>query len=238
MHTERNNHTNMDHHAITPSVTFHKLAAAYPTQSLSLDQLRTELHRIFMHELVDIDEVKQLLASLCCATSDWEKYAYFDEFRYTRNLIDDGNDKFNLILLCWGEGQATGIHEHNGAHCFFKVLSGEVRETLYAWPESFDKQTPVRRDQPKCPLRLKKVTDFPTDGVSYIHDKIGLHRIENPSHTKRAVSLHVYCPPIRETINFEEATGRTNQCRPTFYSKYGRRMRPRLPETCIFEESN
>ncbi|KAF7249927.1 hypothetical protein EG68_09481 [Paragonimus skrjabini miyazakii] len=124
MYTERNNHITLDHPATKPNVTFHTLAAAYPTQSLSLDQLRAQLHNIFTHDLVDIDEVKQLLTSLCCATSDWEKYAYFDEFRYTRNLVDDGNDKFNLILLCWGEGQASGIHEHDGAHCFFKVLSG------------------------------------------------------------------------------------------------------------------
>ena len=26
-------------------------------------------------------------------------------FRYTRNLVDEGNGKFNLIVLCWGEGQ-------------------------------------------------------------------------------------------------------------------------------------
>lgn len=25
--------------------------------------------------------------------------------RYTRNLVDEGNGKFNLIVLCWGEGQ-------------------------------------------------------------------------------------------------------------------------------------
>ena len=25
-------------------------------------------------------------------------------FRYTRNLVDQGNGKFNLMILCWGEG--------------------------------------------------------------------------------------------------------------------------------------
>lgn len=25
--------------------------------------------------------------------------------RYTRNLVDEGNGKFNVIVLCWGEGQ-------------------------------------------------------------------------------------------------------------------------------------
>ena len=25
--------------------------------------------------------------------------------RYTRNLVNEGNEKFNLIILCWSEGQ-------------------------------------------------------------------------------------------------------------------------------------
>ena len=39
-------------------------------------------------------------------------------FRYTRNLVDEGNGKFNLIVLCWGEGQGryvsscVVIHRH------------------------------------------------------------------------------------------------------------------------------
>ena len=41
--------------------------------------------------------------------ADWKKYAHFDQFKYTRNLVDDGNGKFNLLVLCWGEGQARCV---------------------------------------------------------------------------------------------------------------------------------
>jgi len=37
--------------------------------------------------------------------ADWKKYANFDPYKYTRNLVDDGNGKFNLLVLAWGEGQ-------------------------------------------------------------------------------------------------------------------------------------
>lgn len=30
------------------------------------------------------------------------KWSFF--CRYTRNLVDEGNGKFNLMILCWGEG--------------------------------------------------------------------------------------------------------------------------------------
>ena len=49
--------------------------------------------------------------------------------------MDEGNGKFNLILLCWGEGHGTAIHDHADAHCFMKVLQGTLTEVRFAWPE-------------------------------------------------------------------------------------------------------
>lgn len=54
--------------------------------------------------------------------------------RYTRNLVDAGNGKFNLMILCWGEGHGSAIHDHADAHCFMKMLKGELSEVRYAWP--------------------------------------------------------------------------------------------------------
>lgn len=54
-------------------------------------------------------------------------------------------------------------------------------------------------------------------------DEIGLHRMENPSHTDYAVSLHLYCPPFDKCRSFDERTGKANQCQVTFWSVYGKR---------------
>lgn len=40
---------------------------------------------------------------------DWQKYANFDSHKYTRNFVDDGNGKFNLLVLAWGEGHARFV---------------------------------------------------------------------------------------------------------------------------------
>lgn len=43
--------------------------------------------------------------------------------RYTRNLVDEGNGRYNLIVLCWDSGQGSGIHDHADSHCFMKVCT-------------------------------------------------------------------------------------------------------------------
>jgi cysteine dioxygenase len=63
----------------------------------------------------------------------------FDIFRYTRNLVDAGNGKFNLMILCWGEGHGSAIHDHADSHCFMKMLKGQLSEIRFAWPN--DKQS-------------------------------------------------------------------------------------------------
>lgn len=38
------------------------------------------------------------------------------------------------MLICWGEGHGSAIHDHADAHCFMKMLKGELSEIRYAWP--------------------------------------------------------------------------------------------------------
>lgn len=44
--------------------------------------------------------------------SEWKRYALADYSRsYTRNLVDKGNGKANLLLLVWTPGKSSPIHE-------------------------------------------------------------------------------------------------------------------------------
>ena len=43
------------------------------------------------------------------------------------------------MILCWGEGHGSAIHDHADAHCFMKMLKGELREVRYAWPTNSEK---------------------------------------------------------------------------------------------------
>uniref|UniRef100_A0AC34Q6H6 Cysteine dioxygenase n=1 Tax=Panagrolaimus sp. JU765 TaxID=591449 RepID=A0AC34Q6H6_9BILA len=160
-----------------------------------MDNLISKIREIFSHSEVDTDTVKDLLAQYQSNPRDWQEYVTFDPHKYTRNLVDTGNGKYNLIVLCWGPGMSSSIHDHSNSHCFVKMLEGTLLETQYDWPE----QEPA--EQPLCKL-AENYCD--KDGVSYIHDNIGLHRMENPSHSNPAISLHLYSPPYDLCRTFDE----------------------------------
>uniref|UniRef100_A0A3P8VF16 Cysteine dioxygenase n=1 Tax=Cynoglossus semilaevis TaxID=244447 RepID=A0A3P8VF16_CYNSE len=132
---------------------------------------------------------------------------------YTRNLVDAGNGKFNLMILCWGEGHGSSIHDHTNSHCFMKLLQGQLKETLFEWPDGNCRGDMVQRSQRV--LQENK--------VAYINDSLGLHRVENVSHTECAVSLHLYSPPFQSCQTFDQRTGHRNTVKMTFWSKFGER---------------
>lgn len=102
----------------------------------TLNDLIAELYRVFDSERVNIEYVNHLLLSYQSNPAEWKKFAKFDRYRYTRNLVDAGNGKFNLMIICWGEEHGSAIHDHSDSHCFMKMLQGELREIRYAWPNN------------------------------------------------------------------------------------------------------
>jgi len=188
-------------------------------QKMSLQMLVEKLHVVFAEDKVNVEEVQQTMENYQSNYQDWKKFANFDPHRYTRNLVDTGNGKFNLILLCWGEGQGSGIHDHADSHCWMKVMEGSLAEKLYDWPCENESGDDVICDQNK--LSPRQITEFDKNQVTYINDTIGLHRVENNSHTRRAASLHLYSPPFDMCHSFDERTGKKICCKVVFWSKNG-----------------
>lgn len=66
-------------------------------KKLSLDQLTRELHKELAiggleSKDVDVDKISKLMNSYSIEDNeDWKKYVFYDDNRYTRNLVDDGN---------------------------------------------------------------------------------------------------------------------------------------------------
>uniref|UniRef100_UPI00398EBAE9 cysteine dioxygenase type 1-like isoform X1 n=2 Tax=Pristiophorus japonicus TaxID=55135 RepID=UPI00398EBAE9 len=192
----------------------------------TLEELIKQLYEIFSTDKINVEEVHALMESYKSNPADWSKFAKFDKYRYTRNLVDQGNGKFNLMILCWGEGQGSSIHDHSNSHCFLKLLQGQLKETLFDWPDAKHKNQELTR---------KWVKIFHENQCTYINDTIGVHRVENVSHTESAVSLHLYSPPFNNCHCFDERTGHKNQVQMIFWSKFGERT----PfETSVSKENN
>ena len=73
---------------------------------------------------------------------------------------------------------------HANAHCIMKILKGSLRETRFFWP------TVHLNNAQEVPLVVEKETTYRKDQVTYMSDKLGLHKISNPDSTEYAVSLH------------------------------------------------
>ena len=95
---------------------------------LTWDEMIEALLELFQDEDVNIEAVEAVLSQYNSSAKDWKKFAKYDKYKYTRNLVHEGNGKFNLMLLCWAEGNQSAIHDHADAHCFVKVLDGGLRE--------------------------------------------------------------------------------------------------------------
>lgn len=136
----------------------------------SLQDLITALHKEFDSDYVDIEMVNHLMLSYKSDPAEWRRFAKFDRYKYTRNLVDAGNGKFNLIILCWGEGHTSAIHDHSDSHCFMKMLQGQLTETQYEMPFSED-ENDSNNNQQYSASELQEIgkTTVSTNEVCYIN---------------------------------------------------------------------
>lgn len=180
---------------------------------VSWEEMLALLRTALDGDSADVDYIQSILKAYTSLKTDWRRFALFDEHRYTRNLVDDGNGKYNVMLLCWNEGQASSIHDHAGSHCFMKILDGTLCETLYDPPS-------LVHEGEEMAVRSERA--FATDGVIYISDSIGMHRVSNESHTRVGVSLHIYSPPYSECHCYDDRSGRARSSgKITFFSRNG-----------------
>ncbi|KKY28229.1 putative cysteine dioxygenase [Diplodia seriata] len=127
------------------------------------------------------------------------------------------------LILVWNPGKGSPIHDHANAHCVMKVLKGTLKETLFAWPDP-----DLAKEGKPAPPQVQKETLYHENGVTYMSDQLGLHRISNPDPENVAVSLHLYTPPNAEYFGcqiFDETTGKAShvsQC--NFFSVVGHKL--------------
>jgi cysteine dioxygenase len=111
-----------------------------------------------------------------CGT-DWKKYVKFSPKKYNRISLTKTHD-FEIILICWKKGQSAPIHNHPAKGCLLKILTGQLKETLFK--KRRGKLYKIRTD-----IRRK-------NQVSYMDDTRGFHDVAVLQNT---VSLHIYSPP-------------------------------------------
>lgn len=169
---------------------------------------------------VDVSLLTKLMKNYNSNPMEWGKYAFGDASRgYTRNLVDEGNGKSNLVsrlwskqtvfaasscnwelmgvvqlVLVWSPGKGSPIHDHGNAHCLMKILHGSLTETRYAFPDV---------DAEPGPMEIISEKTYEKNGVTYMADELGLHRVSNRG-SDFAVSLHCKTLPIPQSTHFAD----------------------------------
>jgi predicted metal-dependent enzyme (double-stranded beta helix superfamily) len=112
----------------------------------------------------------------------------FSSQRYMRHPILLWDD-WEIMLITWESGQVTPIHDHRGVMGGMAILSGSLTEERFTTPG----RVPELADN-----RVRPEGDLSEIGPT------ALHRLFPK--TPRAVSLHIYRPPLR-TMGIWDAQG-------------------------------
>ena len=103
----------------------------------------------------------------------------FDAAQYVRHPVLLWDD-WEVMVIGWSSGQITPIHDHRGVMGGMAVLSGSVLEERFATPDNL----PSLVDS-----RIRPEGDLCHIGPTVLHRLI--------PKSPRAVSLHIYRPPLR-----------------------------------------
>lgn len=149
------------------------------------------------------ERVKSMMSEYIHTHEDWKDYALYHPAFYARNLVE-ANEHFELIVICWKDGQKSPIHNHAGSSCWMGCLEGKIEETYYHVKD----EPETGPEEGICPNLIKGQTEAHTKGeVAYIRDEIALHVIRPID--GNGVSLHLYSPPIKSCLIYIPALGKT-----------------------------
>jgi hypothetical protein len=107
------------------------------------------------------------------------EHVRYDTAQYVRHPVCFFDD-WEVMVIGWSSGQITPIHDHRGVMGGMAVLSGSVMEERFATPDD----VPSLVDS-----RVRPEGDLCHIGPTVLHRLI--------PKTPRAVSLHIYRPPLR-----------------------------------------
>jgi len=129
-----------------------------------------------------------------------DRYLYFCEEHYTRNLIQH-TALYDLIAICWDIGQRSPIHNHRDQRCWMAIAYGKVQVQNFRL---------LCKDPSSRYCELEPSNHFIIDAgrPAEVDPEEPIHLVANPaSFGSRAVTLHIYSRPF-DTCEVYDLKGR------------------------------
>ncbi|MEL7061178.1 MAG: cysteine dioxygenase family protein [Acidobacteriota bacterium] len=114
---------------------------------------------------------------------------------YARRLVHHSEPLgYSVVLMVWGPGQGTQLHDHDGSWCVEGVIAGEIEVVQYEAVEQRDDRWHFR---PEPAIRAGEGTS------GSLIPPFEYHTIANPHDDRVAMTLHVYSRELRQAHVFE-----------------------------------
>lgn len=119
--------------------------------------------------------------------------------RYARRLLHrDPGGRYSVVVMVWGRGQGTPLHDHAGRWCVECVYRGRIRVNSFA----------LLNPEGEGPYRFAPAGEV-LAGVSAAGALIPpfeYHTIQNPD-PRPAITIHAYCRELDEYNAFVPVDG-------------------------------
>lgn len=154
------------------------------------------------------EDVHRVVARLRVSPDELKRYQHWSNERYTRTRFYQG-ERFEILVLCWNEGQTSPIHDHAQSICTMVVLEGAAVTTLY---EVVDTGA-----GPAAPFGGRALVDvstsaLPAGSITTVYGG-DIHRVGNPKGSGQGLmTIHFYLPPIPEMLVWEEGDPTARTC--------------------------
>lgn len=104
---------------------------------------------------------------------------------YARRLLHrDDALGYTALVMVWGPGQATALHDHAGIWCVEAVVEGDVEVEQWELLEE--------RAQGRCRFVHRNTRRSGVGAAGALIPPLEHHVLRNPSSTANAITLHVY----------------------------------------------
>jgi predicted metal-dependent enzyme (double-stranded beta helix superfamily) len=131
--------------------------------------------------------VKQVLIDVVASGESFIDPPYLEPNpeRYARRLMHrDPQGRYTVIVMVWGKGQGTPLHDHAGIWCVECVYRGKIRVTSFS-VRGGDSETGVVQ------FAKETVVNAGVGEAGALIPPFEYHMIENPEPTP-SITIHVY----------------------------------------------
>ena len=144
------------------------------------------------------------------------RYLHWSEKFYTRNLIFR-NEQFEMMAVCWAQGQASRVHNHSEQQCWMTVPMGRLLGQNFA-VETIDESIG------HCKLRETNTFELSECIAAKVDLDEPIHQVLNiEEYGERAVSIHIYAKPYDKCLAYCRDTDTFKEI-PLFYTSIDGRL--------------